>query len=128
MMETLRAQIDSLSAQLQIVQQSLNDYSRAKETAKQYLTFPSETEMLVPIGGGVYLPAKTVNSGKGVVYTATGYSFEEPIERIVESMEKRIKEFVDASQKIYERMNQLQAQLNNLQAAVEEEARQQGKN
>jgi len=84
--------------------------------------------MLVPIGGGVYLPAKTVNSGKGVVYTATGYSFEEPIERIVESMEKRIKEFVDASQKIYERMNQLQAQLNNLQAAVEEEARQQGKN
>lgn len=123
MMETLRAQIESLSDQMQLIQQTVNEYTRAKETARQYLTYPTGTEMLVPIGGGVYLPAKAVNNGRGVYYTATGYSFEEPLEKIVESTEKRIKELVETSQKIYQRMNELQAQLNSLQAAIEEESR-----
>lgn len=122
-MDNLKEQIDGLSAQLQLIQDSVNDFSRAKETAKQYSESDSDTEMLVSIGGGVYLPAKIVNSGKGLLYTASGYTFEEPIPKLVEIVEGRIKELVDASQKVYQRMAEMQTQLNSLQAMVEEEAR-----
>lgn len=122
-MDNLKEQIENLSSQLQLIQDSVNDFSRAKETARQCETTEDGTETLVSVGGGVYLPAKLVNTGKGVLYTAAGYSFEEPIARIVEIVDGRIKELVDASQKVYQRMTEMQTQLNGLQAMVEEEAR-----
>ncbi len=124
-MDSLKEQIEGLSAQLQLIQDSVNDFSRAKETAHQYSTAESETEMLVSVGGGVYLPAKVVSNGRGLLYTASGYSFEEPISKIIEIVDGRIKELVDASQKVYQRMAEMQNQLNGLQAMVEEEARKQ---
>lgn len=122
-MDNLKEQIENLSGQLQLIQDSVNDFARAKETAKQYATAEADSEMLVSVGGGVYLPAKIVNTGRGLMYTASGYSFEEPIDRIVDIIDGRVKELVDASQKVYQRMSELQNQLNGLQSMVEEEAR-----
>lgn len=122
-MDNLKEQIESLSGQLQLIQDSVNDFSRAKETARQYTSSATDTEMMVSVGGGVYLPARIVNTGRGLVYTAAGYTFEEPVDRIVEIVDSRIKELVDASQKVYQRMSEMQNQLNTLQAMVEEEAR-----
>ena len=122
-MDSLKEQVEALSEQLQLIQDSVTDFSRAKETAKTYTTTDSDTEMLVSVGGGVYLPAKILNSGKGLLYTASGYTFEEPIPKIIEIVDGRIKELVDASQKVYQRMTEMQNQLGSLQAMVEEEAR-----
>ena len=122
-MDGLKEQIESLSAQLELIQESVTDFSRAKETAKSYTESATDTEMLVSVGGGVYLPAKIVNTGRGVLYSAAGYSFEEPIAKIIEVMDGRIKELVESSQKVYQRMTEMQNQLNSLQAAVEQEAR-----
>lgn len=122
-MDNLKEQIENLSGQLQLIQESVTDFSRAKETAKHYVEASDDTEMLVPVGGGVYLPAKIVNNGRGLLYTAAGYSFEEPIPKIIEVVDGRIKELVDGSQKVYQRMTEMQNQLSNLQAMVEEEAR-----
>ena len=122
-MDSLKEQVEALSEQLQLIQDSVTDFSRAKETAKTYTTTDSDTEMLVSVGGGVYLPARILNSGKGFLYTASGYTFEEPIPKIIEIVDGRIKELVDASQKVYQRMTEMQNQLGSLQAMVEEEAR-----
>jgi len=121
-LETLRGQAENLSGQLQLIQDSVNEFSRAKETASNYGQADDGADLMVPVGGGVYLPVKAVKSGRGVLSTAVGYSFEEPLSRIVESMDIRIKELVEASQKIYDRMAELQKQINELQSMIEEEA------
>ena len=121
-LETLRGQAENLSGQLQLIQDSVNEFSRAKETASNYGQADDGADLMVPVGGGVYLPVKAVKNGRGVLSTAVGYSFEEPLSRIVESMDIRIKELVEASQKIYDRMAELQKQINELQLMIEEEA------
>jgi len=119
-MESLKEQIDSLGSQMQLIQESINDFSRARDTAQNYVDAGTDTEIMIPVGGGVYLPGKVLNTGKGFLYSSAGYTFEEPITKIVEILEKRIKELADASQKIYQKMTDLQRQLESLQVAVEE--------
>jgi prefoldin alpha subunit len=121
-LETLRGQAENLSGQLQLIQDSVNEFSRARETASNYGQADEGADLMVPVGGGVYLPVKAVKTGKGVLSTAVGYSFEEPLSKIVETMDIRIKELVAASQKIYDRMAELQKQINDLQSLIEEEA------
>ncbi len=121
-MDTLRAQVEALSEQLQLIQSSINEFSRARDTARGYSGAEENAEVLVPVGGGVYLPARAVNTGRGLVSTAVGYTFEEPLNKIVEIMDARIKELVEASQKVYDRMGEMQRQMSSLQAMIEQEA------
>ncbi len=121
-MDTLRAQMESLSEQLQLIQASISEFSRARDTARNYTSVEENAEVMVPVGGGVYLPVKAVNTGRGLVSTAVGYTFEEPLSRIMEMMDARIKELVEASQKVYDRMGEMQRQMNSLQAMIEREA------
>ena len=121
-MDTLRAQMESLSEQLQLIQASISEFSRARDTARNYTSVEENAEVMVPVGGGVYLPVKAVNTGRGLVSTAVGYTFEEPLSRIMEMMDARIKELVEASQKVYDRMGEMQRQMNGLQAMIEREA------
>ncbi|MBX8631837.1 MAG: prefoldin subunit alpha [Thermoplasmata archaeon] len=126
-LENLKAQAENLSAQLQLIQDTINEFSRAKETASNYSRVEDGAEVMVPVGGGVFLPARAVKTGRGVMSTGVGYSFEQSLSRIVETMDTRIKELVEASQKIYDRMSELQRQINSLQSVIEEEAtREQG--
>ena len=121
-MDTLRAQMETLSEQLQLIQASISEFSRARDTARNYTSVEEDAEVMVPVGGGVYLPVKAVNTGRGLVSTAVGYTFEEPLSRIMEMMDARIKELVEASQKVYDRMGEMQRQMNGLQAMIEREA------
>ncbi len=121
-MDTLKAQMDALAEQLQLIQASIGEFSRARDTAHSYVSVEENAEVMVPVGGGVYLPARAVNTGRGLVSTGAGYTFEEPLNRIIEMTDARIKELVEASQKVYDRMGELQRQLGSLQTMIEREA------
>ncbi len=121
-MDTMRAQLEALSEQLQLIQASIGEFSRARDTASSYSSVEENVEVMIPVGGGVYLPARAVNTGRGLVSTGAGYTFEEPLNNIVEIMDARIKELVEASQKVYDRMGEMQRQINSLQAMIEQEA------
>ena len=55
MLETQRAQLDSLSQQQDLLQYSLEEFLRARETISRTRQAGHGAEVLVPTGGGTFL-------------------------------------------------------------------------
>jgi len=121
-LEMYKAQLETLAKHRELIESSLNEHKRGLETLKEYSGAKKGTEILVPIGGGTYLPAVV---GKKKVMLALGaeYYSEEDFDGAIEEFGKRVDELegslskVDESiQQINERATQLSIILNDYYA------------
>jgi len=87
-LEMYKAQLETLAKHRELIESSLNEHKRGLETLKEYSGAKKGTEILVPIGGGTYLPAVV---GKKKVMLALGaeYYSEEDFENVECAKEER---------------------------------------
>lgn len=105
-LEMYKAQLDTLAKHRELIESSLNEHRRGLETLKEYVTAPEGTEILVPIGGGTYLPAVV---GKKKVMLALGaeYYSEEDFDGAIEAFGKRVDELEASMSKVDESIQQM---------------------
>jgi len=120
-LEIFRAQLDSITQNQQLVQISLEELGRAKETLVQYQKAQDGDELLVPIGGNSFVFAKVATTAKAIVGIGTGVSVEKPIDEAIKTMDDRAAELIDSMKKLTDRRMAIEEQASTLSQAVEME-------
>jgi prefoldin alpha subunit len=120
-LEMFRVQLESITENQQLIQLSLEELGRARETLNQYQSAPEGSELLVPIGGNSFVFAKVASSSKAIVGIGSGVSVEKSMDEAVKIMDERAKELVDTMKKLTDRRMALEEQANQLSQAVQME-------
>ena len=120
-LDLMRAQAESLAEQQQLIQYSLEEYTRAKETLSKWKDAKKGEELLVPIGGNSFVFAKVEFNSKALVGIGSGVTVEKPVEEAIETLDGRINEMVEALKKINDSLTMLETRSANLTRQVQGE-------
>ncbi|MCJ7517783.1 MAG: prefoldin subunit alpha [Methanomassiliicoccales archaeon] len=120
-LELLRTQLQSLAEQQQIIQLSLEENSRAKETLLSLKDAPVDSDILVPIGGSSFAFTKVGSNSRVIIGVGSGISIEKPIDEAVKMIDSRIKEMVETFNKLGERRSSIETQNSKLSQQVQQE-------
>jgi len=120
-LELYRAQAESLAEQQQLIQMSLDEHTRARETLTRWKNAEPGAEILVPVGGNSFVFAQVAVNDKALVGVGSGVTIERPLGEAVTTIEARISEMVEASKKIAENLGVLESRSSNLTQMVQAE-------
>jgi prefoldin alpha subunit len=120
-LEIFRAQLESINQNQQLVQISLEELGRAKETFVQYRKAKEGDELLVPVGGNSFVFAKVATNAKAIVGIGTGVSVEKSMEDAIKIMDDRAAELMDSMKKLADRRMVIEEQAATLSQAVDME-------
>lgn len=107
MLDNQRAQLESLARQEELLQLSLEEYMRAKETVSRYTQAGKGAEILVPVGGGAFLIAEIKEHSKALVNVGSDLVFEETVDKAIERLDERIKQLEEATKSVGERVMEM---------------------
>lgn len=126
-LESYKGQMETLSRQINILQVSLEESVRARETLKVFASAKEGDEILVPIGASVFVAAKVTGSRKAVVGIGNRISVDKDLADATEYMGSGVVEIQEALKKASNAFSEMQSAANNLAEAInaEYEARQQ---
>lgn len=120
-LEVFRAQSESLAEQQNLVQFSLEEYNRAKDTLSKWKEADLDAEILVPVGGNSFVHAKVAANDKALVGIGSGITVEKPLEEAIKIFDKRIGELTEGLKKISESLAVLESRSANLTQMVQAE-------
>ena len=95
-----KAQLENLSRQQEMVQSSLEEHIRAKESVEQIAKAEENEEILVPVGAGVFLHAKVGNHKTGIANAGASVMMEKGMQDIVKMLDSRIEELRNATKEL----------------------------
>jgi len=119
--EAYKAQLEAVNEQAQLLQMSLEDHSRAKDTLEAVAKGRPGEEVLMPIGGGAFVYAAIAKTDRALVGVGSGVSIDRPMEEAIAAVNARIGELMDALKKVGESGTVLEAKIEQLTQAVEQE-------
>lgn len=95
-LELYRTQLASIAENQQLIQVSIEELARARETFTQYKDAEPGSELLIPVGGSSFVFAKVEINDKAIVGLGTGVSMEKPIDEAISLMEERANELMES--------------------------------
>ncbi|NLI74562.1 MAG: prefoldin subunit alpha [Euryarchaeota archaeon] len=120
-LEAYRVQLQSVAENLQLIQLSLEELARARETLSQYKDAEVGSDILVPIGGNSFVFAKASDNTKAIVGIGTGISMEKSMDDAMKTMEERYNELTNNMNNLSERRETLEAQAEQLSRSIQME-------
>ncbi|HHT74449.1 MAG TPA: prefoldin subunit alpha [Methanomassiliicoccaceae archaeon] len=120
-LEVYRIQLQSIAENMQLIQISLEELARARETLSQYKSAEIGSDILVPIGGNSFVFAKASDNTKAIVGIGSGISLEKSMEDAIKTMEERSNELTESIRKLSERRQALEAQAEQLSRTIQSE-------
>ncbi|HOK28509.1 MAG TPA: prefoldin subunit alpha [Methanomassiliicoccaceae archaeon] len=120
-LEVYRIQLKSIAENMQLIQISLEELARARETLSQYKSAEIGSDILVPIGGNSFVFAKASDNTKAIVGIGSGISLEKSMEDAIKTMEERSNELTESIRKLSERRQALEAQAEQLSRTIQSE-------
>lgn len=97
--------LTNAQAELRMSQQSLDDMKGLKE----------DTPLLVPVGGGAFVHAKTASLEKVIVGVGADVSIEMELPKALEDVQKRLEEVEKTATAVEEQLGQVLAQMQSHQ-------------
>ena len=118
-LEMVKAQLENMSKEAEILQMSLNEHIRALETLKAYSKLDEGKEILIPVGAGTFIPARSSGAGWALVSIGTGLTAEKKLGEAVEALEKSAGEVELEERKLIQNMKNLEKQAQLLSQRVQ---------
>lgn len=112
--ETLRAQSNALQQQLMVVLNTLQELRAAQQALENLDTIGSESEMLVPLGGGAFINAHLGDTSKVVLNLGANIMAEKKTSEAVSVLEGQIKQLNDAQRKLEDAITSIDFRMNEL--------------
>jgi len=119
-LELYHSQLESLAEDQKVIQLSLEETIRAKETLRRYKDADEGSEILVPVGGGSFVYAKISSHDRVLLGLGSGVTAEKSIDDAVEIMEERIKELNETAKTVSSRKGQLEVENARLTQKLQE--------
>lgn len=89
-MDAYKGQLEAMNEQGQLLQMSLEDYSRAKDTLESIVKGKPGDEVLMPIGGSTYVYAAIAKSDRVLIGVGTSVSIDKPTEDAIDPVRENI--------------------------------------
>jgi len=118
-LEMAKQRLESMSKEAEILQMSLNEHIRALETLKAYARAGEGDEILIPVGAGTFLPAKSSGAGWALVSIGTGLTAEKKLDEAVAALEKSAGDVELEERKLIQNMKNLEKQAQLLSQRVQ---------
>ena len=106
--EYYKEQLRSLELQFSYLQNTIADNTKAKITLEKISKEKKEADVLLPIGGGVFIDAKAKNPAKVLFDVGNGIVIEKASNEAAEKLGKRIKDLQQTEEKMSSMAQQLQ--------------------
>ncbi len=123
--EQYKEQLSNLEMQMNYIQSAVAEYNRAKITVENLEKIEKETDMIIPIGGGVFLNAKPTNPSKVLVDIGSSYVTEKKYEDASQKIDERIKTLEKTQEKIKSMKEQMEAEANEISQKAQKLANEQ---
>ena len=108
--EQCKQQMSQLEMQAQYIQAAIMDYNKAKLTLEKLSELDAETDMKIPIGGGIFIDATAKKEAKPLVDVGSGIVIEKTYEDAIKKIDERIEEIEKSQVKLEEMIQQIQAE------------------
>jgi prefoldin alpha subunit len=119
LIEYYKEQLKTLEYQFSLIQNTINDQTKAKLTLEKMKGTKNDSELLLPIGGGAFINASLKNSSKVLYDVGEGIVIEKTIEDAINKIDIRIKELQDTEEKISTMAQQIQNEATEAQNKAE---------
>ncbi len=117
-LESYKEQLEVMRQQINLVQSSLEESTRARETLKVFKDAKEGEEILIPIGASVFVNAKITNSDKAIVGVGNKLSVTKDLPEAADYMNSITIELQEALKKVSGTYSEVQTAANNLSAAI----------
>ncbi len=120
-LEMQKSYITSMSRQLEMLASAETDMLRARETLESYGKTGEGTDLMFPVGGGVYVHAKAADTGNAVVGIGSGVSIEEDTGAALERISRQLENIHNEKQELEENLASISQQYEDLSRKVKAE-------
>jgi prefoldin alpha subunit len=114
LMEHYKNQLASIENQFSYLQAAILDYTQAKITIEKINETKKGTEILVPIGGGVFTYASAKETSKLLTDIGAGIIIEKNPEETLKIIDKRIENLQQTQETISKMSQQIQNEINKI--------------
>jgi len=120
-LETYNAQLEALNRQVRLLQVSLDDTMRARESFKALADAKEGDEILIPVGASSFIRAKVTDKKTAIVGIGNRISAEKDLTEAAEFMDAGVAEITAALRETITTLNGVEKMSSELTAAVENE-------
>ncbi len=120
-LESYKEQMDSLGQQMTMLQTSLEDSVRARETLKAFKDAEEGDEILVPVGASVFVTAKVTDKKEALIGIGNKISVSKDLREAEEFMSSIVIELQESLKRMSNTYSEIQTAANNIAAAVNAE-------
>lgn len=120
-LEAYRSQLEALAQQSQLLQMSLEETLRAKETLKALAEAEEGDELLIPAGGAAFVTVTVSSKTKAVVGVGSSYSVERELDDATNFIDGNLKEISEAMKGLAETTSRIEETAQRLSMAVSQE-------
>ena len=120
-LDVYKAQLEGFAQQAQILQISLEEAVRARETLKAFLNAKEGDELLIPVGAQSFVHAKATGANKAIVGIGNRMSVEKDLDGAVAFLDQSAKEISEVLRKTGASIDEMEATARNLSSAVQQE-------
>jgi len=116
--KALEEYIQALRQRYQLLEASESALLTAKDAIKALTQSQEGQQMLVEVGGGVYVRTSVVDSKRALINVGEGVFIDKTVEDCQKILEDRVESIRKAKQSALEEMTQAQQQLNDRQSRL----------
>jgi len=118
-LEMAKARLENLTKEAELLQMSLNEHMRAVATIRSFINLPEGREVLVPIGAGAFIPARSHGTDWALVGIGAGVTQQKKFDDAISSLEKEAAEIELEERKILQEMRAIEKQAAMLNQRVQ---------
>jgi prefoldin alpha subunit len=118
--EYYRGQVEAFNQNLQMIETSLIELELVKEGLEEIASLGKENEILVPMGGTVFIPSRVLDPQRVILSLGANVAAEKPVSEAQEDIERRIQELEKVRQENQGTLQTLLKTLDELTPKVQE--------
>ncbi|MDI3502530.1 MAG: prefoldin alpha subunit [Archaeoglobi archaeon] len=116
-LQLLASQAEAIVQQMNVIQSAI---SEARETIEAMKALEAPSEILYPLGSGVYLQGEVKSAENVLMSVGSGVVVRKSREDAISVLEERIKEMTKRLEELATRYNEISAEVEKIRAQLEE--------
>jgi len=122
-LDSYNKQLENLNRQAQMLQASMDDLLRARETLRALKEAKEGDEVLLPIGASSFVNVNVAEKTKVIVNVGTRVSVEKTVDEAIDFIVENGNECSETLKKAVDTMSQIEGLANDLTLAIQNEYR-----
>ena len=113
-LEAIRAQLDTMAKQDELIQVTLEEYIRAKEAIDDLKTKKKGDEILVPIGANCWVHAVLGDPKKAIASIGSNLAVGQNTDDVISRLDRQLEEIEEAKKEVTSKMSELDSKAASL--------------